>query len=158
MPNLGTVLKEEIRRLARREIRTVAGPLQKRLAESRRHVADLRRRVAALEGTVATLKREADARRLEKARTGVAETGGARIGARSIRSQRKRLKLTREEFGRVIGVSANTIYLWENGKVAPRGKSRAALIGAREMGAREARQLAEVAGARGDTKKRARKA
>ena len=157
MSNLGTVLKEEIKRLARKEIRSAVGPVQKRLAEARRTVADLKRRLGAMEDVVERLKREADARRLEAARTGAGEDKSARIGARSIRSQRKRLKLTREEFGRILGVSANTVYLWETGKVTPRGKSRAALVGVRDVGAREARRLLEVAGGNGRAGKRARK-
>ena len=146
MPNFGTVIKEEVRRLARKEIRAAVGPVQKRLAETRRTAADLKRRVASLEGVVKQLKEEADARRLQAARAGAEEPQAARVGARSIRSQRKRLKLTREEFASLLGVSANTVYLWETDKVAPRGKSRSALVGIREVGAREARQLVEAAG------------
>ncbi len=60
---------------------------------------------------------------------------------RSIAAQRKRLKLSRKDFGNLVGVSANTIYLWETGEVSPREKSRAAIIGLRRMGVREARRL-----------------
>ena len=56
-----------------------------------------------------------------------------------------------------LGVSANTVYLWENDKVTPRGKSRSALVGVREFGAREAKELVELAREKLATTPRARK-
>ncbi len=67
-----------------------------------------------------------------------------RLRPRSIASKRKRLKLSRKDFGKLVGVSANTIYLWETGEVSPREKSRAAIIGLRGMGVREARRLLDT--------------
>lgn len=151
MPNLGSVLRDEIRRLARKEIRTTVAPMQKKLAEVRRLSVELKRKVDALQALSRRLAAEADARALEAARTGAEETKTARIGARSIRSQRKRFRLTREEFGRLVGVSANTVYLWESGKVTPRGKSRSALIGIRRIGAKEARRLIATSGGDGES-------
>ena len=43
MPNLAAVLKEEITRLARRQVRQQVGPLNKTIAEQRRTIAELKR-------------------------------------------------------------------------------------------------------------------
>jgi len=43
MPNLASILNEEIRRLARKEIRTAVNKTQKQVAEHRREIADLKR-------------------------------------------------------------------------------------------------------------------
>lgn len=147
MANLGVVIKDEIRRLARKETRAQVGPLRKRLTEVRQLAADLKRKVADLEAASARLTSEYNARMLESTRAPEKLVEGARLGARSIRSQRKRFGLTRVEFGRLVGVSANTVYLWESGKVTPRGKSRSALVGVRKVGAREAKRLLAAAGA-----------
>ena len=57
---------------------------------------------------------------------------------------RRRLKLTREEFAALTGVSANTVYLWEKGTTSPRATARAALVQLRGIGVREAKhRLAE---------------
>ena len=146
MANIGAILKEEIRRLARREIRAAVKPLKTRLAELTRTNAALKRKIPALEKTVARLEDEARQRQLQavQTRAKVTPQKGTRLGPRSIASQRKRLKLARKDFGKLIGVSANTVYLWERGDVSPREKSRAAIVGLREMGVRDARRLLDA--------------
>ena len=72
--------------------------------------------------------------------SGAEKVCSTRIGQRWIQAQRKRLKLSRKDFRKLAGVSANTIYLWGTGEVSPREKSRAVLVGLRGLGAREARE------------------
>ncbi len=144
MPNIAAVLREEIVRLARKELRATVGPLKKRVAELTRSNAALKKTVPVLQREVARLSKEAEARQIQSSRAGQKETKGTRIGPRSIQAQRMRLKLTRAEFGGLAGVSANTIYLWETGEVSPRDKSRAVLVGLRKIGTREAKRLLEV--------------
>jgi len=71
------------------------------------------------------------------------ELEGVRHSARSVRAQRKRLKLSAAEFGKLLGVSGLTVYNWEHGKARPRSERLAALVAVREMGRREA--LAKLA-------------
>ena len=147
MPNLGAVLKEEIQRLARKEIRATVGPLKKKVAELARANATYKREIPRLMKTVSRLEAEAKSRKLTAVQTGAQGKAkkGTRLGPRSIASQRKRLGLSRKDFGQLAGVSSNTIYLWEMGEVTPREKSRAVLVGLRTLGAREARRLLEGA-------------
>ena len=65
MPNIGAVLRDEIQRLARKEIRAAVGPLKKRVVELTRTNAALKKKVPQLERTVARLEKEAKARQLE---------------------------------------------------------------------------------------------
>ncbi len=147
MPNIGVVLKEEILRLARKEIRATVHPLKKRVAELARTNAALKKQVPALLKTVARLEGEAKQRQLHAVQTGAKakDAKNTRLGSKSIRAQRRRLKLSRKDFGLLAGVSANSIYLWETDEVAPREKSRAALISLRGLGVREAKRLLEAA-------------
>jgi hypothetical protein len=55
MPNLGSVLKQEIARIARREIRAQTNAAKKATTQHRRHIAFLRRRIDDLEKRVAAL-------------------------------------------------------------------------------------------------------
>ena len=48
MPNIGVVLKEEIQRLARKEIRAAVGPLKKKVAELARANAATKREIPPL--------------------------------------------------------------------------------------------------------------
>jgi hypothetical protein len=49
MPNIATVLKGEISRIARKEVRLVTEGLKKQSVQHRSHIAALRRQVVALE-------------------------------------------------------------------------------------------------------------
>lgn len=145
MPNIGTVLKQEILRLARKEVRATVNPLKKRVADLTRSNASLKKKVPQLEKIVVRLQSEAEARMLQSVQAGEKKLRGSRLGPRSIQAQRKRLKLTRAEFGRLAEVSANTIYLWETGQITPREKSRSVLVGFRKLGMKEARRLLQTA-------------
>ena len=147
MPNIAVVLKDEIRRLAKKEVRAVAGPLRKRIAELERSGAAYKRQVPGLLKTVARLEEEAKQRQLQAVQTGAQarDAKNTRLGPRSIRAQRKRLKLSRKDFGALAGVSSNSIYLWETDEVAPKEKNRAALISLRGLGVRDAKRVLEAA-------------
>ncbi|NCQ35049.1 hypothetical protein GW813_08255 [bacterium] len=144
MPNLGTVLKEEIKRLSRRSTAALHRPLKKDVAELKRVVAqqkrvieslrrDSRRLMADLNGRIAKLPAvsEKDAQRI-------------RLSSRIIASQRKRLGLTQDEFGNLLGVSGHSVFLWEHKKASPRRKVKAAFAVVRTLGRREARQRLEA--------------
>jgi putative transcriptional regulator len=49
------------------------------------------------------------------------------ISASEIRSARKRLGLSQEQFADVFGVSASTLRKWEQGQYAPSGAAKALL-------------------------------
>ncbi len=70
MPNIGAVLKEEIQRLARKEIRAAVTPLKTRVAELTRTNAALKKKVPALEKTVARLEEEAKQSQLRAVQPG----------------------------------------------------------------------------------------
>ena len=71
---------------------------------------------------------------------------GTRFSARSVRSQRNRLKLSAEDYGSLVGVSGQTIYHWEQGKSRPRRSQIAALAAVRGIGKREALRRLEMLG------------
>ena len=72
--------------------------------------------------------------------------GDVRFSAKSVRSQRKRLGLSGHELGRLIGVTGQAVYNWENGTSRPREEQFAAFVAVRGMGKREARRRLEVLG------------
>ncbi|MCJ7722190.1 hypothetical protein MUO98_07295, partial [Candidatus Bathyarchaeota archaeon] len=68
------------------------------------------------------------------------EAKNARITSKGIRSLRSRLGLTRPDFAKLCGTTAQTVYLWEtkDGALKIREKTRAALLSIKGLGAREA--------------------
>lgn len=145
MPNIAAVLKEEIRRLARSEVKQQVGKTRKAAVQYRRDIAKLKRQLGEQEKLIRGLQRE-----VQQPRDGSpAEENsfdGVRFSARSVKAQRQRLGLSAADYGRLAGVSTLTIYNWEHGKSRPRQAQLTALIALRGLGKREAlKKLADLA-------------
>lgn len=139
MPNLSSVLKAEIVRLARKELRAQVDPLRKAASTQRREIAELKRQVVALGRQARSAPRRAAA-----AETASTEATRVRFTAKSIQALRLRLGLSVAELGALIGASAQSIYNWESGKAAPRQQHLGALAGLRGIGKRAARARLEA--------------
>ena len=147
MPNLAAALREEITRLARKEIKKEVGPLRKASAQFRRDIAGLKRQVATLEKQVAFLKRQA----VSDTRSGVAgekaaakDVEGIRFSAAWVKKHREKIGFSQKEYGVLVGVSSLTIYNWESERTRPRSEQLVALAAVRKMGKREAEARWEV--------------
>ncbi|RYG14878.1 MAG: XRE family transcriptional regulator [Burkholderiales bacterium] len=145
MPNIASVLKEEIARVARKESRGDNQKLKKSSAQYRTDIAALKRRVLALEKLVGRLGRSS--RRAAPAETDGEPSSRLRFSAKGLASQRKRLGLSAAEAGAIIGVSGQSIYKWEDGKARPRASQLPGIAGLRGMSKKQAAaRLAELAG------------
>jgi DNA-binding transcriptional regulator YiaG len=141
MPNLAAALKEEIRRLARKEVKSQTGKTKQAVAQYRREIARLKR---VLQEQVKRLARLETQRRPAAEQAPAEEpSGGVRFSPRSVRAQRKRLRLSAADYGKLVGVSGLTIYNWENGKARPRKAQFAGLVAVRGLGRREAQARLE---------------
>jgi DNA-binding transcriptional regulator YiaG len=132
MANFATALKQEISRIARREVRGETTALKKAATTYRAEIARLKRRAQALEQQV---------RRLTKAngkapREGDQEapSGKSRFSAKGLASQRKRLGLSASDVGLLVGASAQSIYNWEQGKARPLARHLPAIAAFRGIG------------------------
>jgi DNA-binding transcriptional regulator YiaG len=134
MSTLARAIKEEIIRLARKEVRAQAEPLRKSSAGYRHQIAELKRTVAQLQRQVAVLGRAGP-----KTAQPTAEPKPTRFVAKGLRRLRERLGLTVEDLGALAGVSGQTIRNWEAKKSTPGKEHRAVLIGLRAFGKREAK-------------------
>jgi DNA-binding XRE family transcriptional regulator len=72
-----------------------------------------------------------------------------RFVAKGLRSQRERLGLSATDFGRLVGVSAQSIYSWEHESTRRRAEQTAMLAALRGFGKREiAAPLQQLAAAK----------
>lgn len=154
MPNFGALLKQEIVRLARREIRVQVQPIQKASAQYRRDIAALRRQVATLERQGALVRRRV--RDESPAGPAIESTTKVRFVAKGLKSQRDRLGLSAAEYGRLVGVSANSVYNWEQGHATPRPEQVHKIATLRSVGKREVRRRLEQLGTKNSPKTRKR--
>ena len=140
MPNIASILKQEITRLARKEARAHVAPLKKASAHYRSDIAALKREIQATRRQLDLLKAQ-DRRRREK--PVAASAADVRFSPSWLQSHRAKLGLAAADYAELIGVSPQTIYNWENGRSRPRPKQLAALAGIRGIGKREAERRLE---------------
>ena len=76
------------------------------------------------------------------------ETSKARLTSKGIRSLRRKLRLSQLDFGKLLGTTAHSVYLWEKkeGALKLRDKTRKALLSIRGLRAGEARTKLDEAG------------
>lgn len=143
MNALANALKDEIRRLARKEIRVQTGKTSKAVAQYRREIARLKRQQRDQTKKLAMLET------LLRAPSSDQSNGSARFSSKSVKAQRRRTGLSAADFAKLVGVSSLTIYNWESGKARPRQAQLSRLVALRGLGKREAKaRLALVSGRR----------
>ena len=143
MTNIAAVLKAEISRLARREINKETDSLRKTSAYLRHEIAALKRQIAQLERQAKRSAKAAERPTVEPA----GEDVNLRFRAAGFAQHRKRLGLSAADMGRLLRVSALTVYRWEGGQVKPRREQLPAIAAIRTLGKRGAAQrLEELAG------------
>ena len=178
MATLANVLKEEISRLARKEVRQQTVDTAKSAARCERDIAELKRQIHTLQqklsathtqdapkqpaGKKAPSKKTAAKR--QNGKTADAQPAfpkqpaRTRFSAEGLEANRKRLGLSADNYGRLIGVSGLSVYNWEQGKARPRESNIAALMTIRGIGKREAaKRLEALAKEKGDEKPAAKK-
>lgn len=155
MPNIGALLKQEIARLSRREIRGEVQATKKASAQYRRHIATLRRQIATLERQVASLQRRVgDGSPATRQESDVAPK--LRFVAKGLKSQRARLGLSAGDYAKLVGVSPQSIYNWEQGHTSPRPAQVAIMAKLRGVGKREAQSRLEQLATKRTSKARRR--
>jgi len=143
MPDVARVLREEVQRLAKRQVKAALTPVKRDTVRLKKHVADLRRDLTALTRT----SRELLARVTAVVATKESEVATERAATLRPTSKRlvrlrRRLGLTQVEFGKLLGVSGQAVLNWEGkgGRVRMRSANLAALAGVQKIGKREARR------------------
>jgi DNA-binding transcriptional regulator YiaG len=150
MPNIAAVLKDEIRRLAKKEVKTQVGTTKTAVVQYRRDIAMLKRLLCQQEREIKRLKQQHGQPQVEEE-----PLDSVRFSARSVKSQRSRLGLSAADYGKLVGVSGLTIYNWEHEKARPRKAQLVSLVSVRGIGKREAlKKLAELTPKKGRGRRR----
>ena len=137
MPTIANLLKSEIARVARKQVRTETAGLKQAIALYRAQIAELKRRTRHLEQQVKRLGR-VTAKAVAATPVQAEGERSLRFSAKGLAAQRKRLGLSAQAFGALIGASGQSVYKWEEGKTRPRAKNLPAIAALRGMGKKEA--------------------
>jgi DNA-binding transcriptional regulator YiaG len=136
--DIAKALKDEIARISRKETRALTDALKDASTRHRRELASLKRQLAEIESAPRGLSKTSSARALKPhPAAGPAESTG-RFSAKGFAAHRIRLSLSAAEMASLVGVSARSIYHWEQGKSRPRASQMPAIGVVRKMGKREA--------------------
>jgi DNA-binding XRE family transcriptional regulator len=128
-------LKSEIARIAKKEIRAETQQLKKASAQYRSDIAALKRHIVALEATVKKLSK---GQLKPVLKVDKESSTPLRFRASGFATLRKKLDLSAEQMGKLIGVSAQSIYHWEAEKSRPRASQLPAIAAARKLTKKEA--------------------
>jgi DNA-binding transcriptional regulator YiaG len=138
MPNIASILKSEISRVARKEVRAEIETLKKASALHRASIAALRRQVEKLEKELRRAARTAAQVSPGGDADEAAEQGPhRRFSASRLAAHRVKLGLSAAAYGKLVGVTGQTIYKWEQGKARPRKAQLEGLASVRGLGRRE---------------------
>jgi DNA-binding transcriptional regulator YiaG len=134
-----SMIKAEIQRLARREIRSTFRPLKREVRSMRLKLSGLMKGF----GTLNRITKEQVQRASEqfKLESSPEEIKIARFSPARIRALRLKKGLSQKEFGMLIGVSLGTVVLWEKGKITPKAERKGALIALRKLKKREIKRV-----------------
>lgn len=136
MPNIASILKLEIARVARKEVRLETQTLKKTVTAQRSELAALKRTVRDLQQALRRTTRAA-----AKTKAGPPDDTprqGMRFVAKGLVSTRKRLGLSAEDVGLLIGASGQSVHNWEKGDARPRARHLPAIAALRSMGKKAA--------------------
>jgi DNA-binding transcriptional regulator YiaG len=147
MPKLAEVLRGEIIRISRREAKIANAGIREAKIKLIKTVADLKRKILKLQGENKWLVAAEKKRLAQKPQVTPEASKKARLTSKGIRRLRKKLGVSQANLAKLLGASTQTVHMWETkkGPLRLRENTLAALLSARDMGAREAkRRIAEI--------------
>lgn len=131
-------LYDEIRRLARKEIKAALAPAQETISALKKQVAEQKKQIAALEKRCAAVEPETSAPAVA---VPADDEKPVRLNAAGILRLRTKLGLTQGEFAKVLGVAMHTVSVWEQGRRTPRRAHKVRICALRGIGKRELKKM-----------------
>ena len=139
MAKLESVIKSEIQRLAKHEVRSVYRPLRKEVWGMKLKLSNLIKNFTVLDRLAKGLtKTKSTESKLEATPE---EVKAPRLTPERIRGLRKKLGISMRELGALTGTSLGAVQSWERGKFKPQGERKAALVALRKVRKRDVRKM-----------------
>ena len=169
MANLASVLKEEVSRIVQQEVRRQTSEAAKAATQGQREIATLKSQVEKLQNQLASLRGQEAPKQAVSKKTGGKKAKTApkaaeskqgsgkterdaaaaadkqalrkRFSPAALKTERERLGLSADNYGKLIGVSGLSVYNWEQEKANPRNSSIEALLQIKGIGKRKAQKI-----------------
>lgn len=142
MPNIASVLKTEIERISRKEIRKEVESLKKAVSAQRSAIAALKRQMQKMEQEIRRVGKGLHKPVAAPAPLAADQsTESLRFSAKGLAVHRQRLGLSADDCGLLLGASGQSIYNWEAGKAKPRASFLPAIAALRALGKTQVAEL-----------------
>ena len=140
MGKVGSMIRSEIMRIARHEVRQVSVPLGKDVRSLKKTASQIRKSLLAIERLVGQWQKESE-RREPPLEATPEEIKKARFSPRLIRILRKKLHISQKDLAALLGVSVGAVHQWEAGKFQPRTVMKGRLLALRKLNRSNVRTL-----------------
>jgi DNA-binding transcriptional regulator YiaG len=137
MSQFSILLKKEISRIAKKEVRAEVTPAKKSGSQARSEITALKQRVARLEAALKKLGNPSGRSRTAAAEASDEDSPKLRFRAGGFATLRKKLDISAHDMAQLLGVSAQSVYHWETGKSKPQARQLAAIASIRKLGKKE---------------------
>ena len=139
MGKLEGIIKDEIIRLAKREMRMKFVPLSKDVRSLKITASQLRKSVLGLQRVVSQQEKQMAPKPVPEVTP--EDMKKARFSPRVIKSLRKHLGVSQREMAKLAGVTVGAVFQCEKGKFEPKDEKKKILVGLRKLGRQNARKL-----------------
>ncbi len=139
MGKLEGIIKDEIIRLAKREMRMKFVPLRRDVHSLKITASQLHKSVLSLQRFVSQQQKQMGPKPVPEVT--LEDMKKARFSPRLIKSLRKHLGVSQRELAKLAGVTGGTVFHWEKGKFEPKDDKKKILVGLRKLGRQNARTL-----------------
>jgi DNA-binding transcriptional regulator YiaG len=147
MPNIAAVLKAEISRVARKEIKSETEQLKKAMSGARSEISALKKELREVSRLLKAAQRQGAAAARKTSKVEEPPDGRQlRFSPARLVGQRRKLGLSVANMAKLLGVSAVSLYKWESGQSRPRRAQLEAIAAVRGIGKREAQARLDMLG------------
>ncbi len=139
MAKLESVIKSEITRLAKHEVRSAFRPLRKEVWGMKLKLSNLIKNFTVLDRLAKEISKAKSAE--PKLAASPEEVKASRLTPERIAGLRKKLGISQRELGVLVGATIGAVASWEKGKFKPQGEKKAALVALRKQRKKDVRKM-----------------
>ncbi len=138
MAKIESIIKSEITRLAKREVRSVFRPLKKEVQGMKSKLSNLIKNFMVLDRLAKEVAKTKSPAKLEAPPE---EVKASRITPERVTGLRKKLGISQRELGILVGATIGAVASWEKGKFKPQREKKAALVALRKLKKRDIKNI-----------------
>jgi DNA-binding transcriptional regulator YiaG len=139
MAKLESIIKAEITRLAKHEVRSVFRPLRRDVWGMKLKLSNLIKNFTVLDRLAKEISKAKSAE--PKLEATPEEVKASRLTPERIAGLRKKLGISQREMGVLVGATIGAVASWERGKFKPQGDKKATLVALRKVRKRDVRKM-----------------